>query len=207
MKVIKTILLIALFSLATQVQAGQSRDMLDSFLDRVDSMQSRFEQKLLDPNGLLMQQSAGEFRLKRPGMFMWDYELPYPQKIVSNGEAIWIYDSELEQVSIKPYSQLLSGAPVILLDQRKDLDEDFTLEEKGLIDNLHWVVLTPRSKDNEFKEIRVGLAEGVLRTIMLIDPFDQTTIIEFRNMQLNPTLDDAQFQFEPPAGTDVVGEY
>jgi len=208
MNVIKTFLFfIALFSIMTHSHAGENRDMLQNFLDRVDSMQAEFQQKLLDPNGILMQESAGDFVLKRPGKFMWDYELPYPQKIVSNGDIIWIYDSELEQVSIKPYSQILTGAPVILLDQRKDLDEEFNIEEKGSVDNLHWVVLTPRSADNEFKEIRVGMKDKQLRTIMLVDAFDQTTIIEFHNLRLNPKLDDAQFEFEPPAGTDVVGEH
>lgn len=206
MKIVKSLLLCALLSVAGPGYAGKGRELLDAFLNNTNTMQADFQQKLLDAGGLMMQQTSGKFLLKRPGKFVWDYLEPYPQKIVSNGQRIWIYDSELEQVSIKPYSQVLTGAPVILLDQRQDLDKEFKVEEKGLVDDQHWITLTPRSPDNEFKEIRVGMMENRLRTLMLVDAFEQTTVIEFDHLQINPMLDDERFRFQPPPGTDVVGD-
>jgi len=206
MQLMKTLGAVALCFFYTHVYAGEARDMLEHFLNKTQQMQAGFQQKLLDSQGLLLQQSAGQFMLKRPGKFRWDYTLPYPQKIISNGKLIWIYDSELEQVSIKRYDQVLTGAPVILLDKGKNLDEEFTVEDQGQVNGFYLVALTPRSKNNEFKQIRVALRKNILRSMTLMDTFDQTTVIEFDHLQVNPSLDDALFEFVPPPGTDVVGQ-
>ncbi len=206
MNLSKTVFCFLLMLTVGCAHAGKARDMLDAFLEKTDSMQAGFQQKLLDGAGFVLQESSGKFKLKRPGKFLWDYSVPYEQKIVSNGKTIWVYDSELEQVSIKPYSQLLSGAPVILLDRRGRLDEEFEIEDRGLVDGLYQVLLKPLSEDREFKEIRVGLSDGLLRSILLIDTFDQSTRIEFIQMRANPVLDDSLFEFVPPKDADVVGE-
>jgi outer membrane lipoprotein carrier protein len=206
----KTLFPVAFIALlfVAQVHAGKPRDFLETFLKKTSTMQSRFQQKLLDQNGILLQQSAGTFTLKRPGKFSWDYVIPYPQKIISNGTKIWIYDTELEQVSVKQYSQMLTGAPVILLDQFKDLDIDFLVQEEGLIEDQYWLTLTPKTRDNEFKKITVGMTnQGVLRTMKLHDGFEQTTVIEFEQLNSNLKLDDKMFDFVPPEGTDVVGDF
>lgn len=205
MKQIKLLLALFLCISFSAAYADVSRDMLEEFLNNTSSMKAKFRQQLVDNKGILLQESAGTFILKRPGKFQWDYQLPYPQQIVSNGNKIWIYDSELEQVSIRNYEQVLSGAPVILLDQRKKLDVDFNVAEKGLVRGQYWVVLTPKSADNEFKQIEVGMQRNVLRTMKLKDNFDQTTIIEFDNLESNPELDNKLFEFIVPRGTDVVG--
>lgn len=192
---------------AFQAHAGKGRDLLESYLNKTDSMQAKFEQKLLDARGLLLQQSLGTFTLKRPGKFSWDYIAPYPQKIISNGEKIWIYDTELEQVSVKKYDQILSGAPVILLDQRKDLDQEFEVTDLGFSQEQHWVELKPKTTENEFKKIEVGMTETGLRTMKLLDSFDQTTVIEFSHQNVNLSLDDAVFNFVPPEDADVVGDF
>jgi outer membrane lipoprotein carrier protein len=201
-------LLISFFILlqATVVYAGQGRESLESFLTGTQTIQARFQQKLLDNAGILMQQSAGKFTLKRPGKFIWDYVLPYPQKITSNGKKIWVFDSELEQVTIKQYSEMLSGAPVALLDQRKKITDDFVVSDAGHVQNQDWVKLTPVSKESEFLEIYVGMAKNNLKSMRLIDSFGQSTTIEFEQMQTNVPLDDALFEFRPPAGVDVVGQ-
>ncbi len=207
MKLLKIFVLLLFVGISTKVSAQPAVDMLNKFLNSTKSMEAKFQQKLLDQGGLLLQQSAGTFTLKRPGKFMWNYLIPYPQQIVSNGKKIWIYDSELEQVSIKPYSQILSGAPVILLDQQKDLQEEFVLKDHGVLDGVYWVSLFPKQTETEFKQIRVGLQNNIMRQMMLVDSFEQTTIIEFEHLKVNPELKDTEFEFEIPEGTDVVGDY
>lgn len=186
--------------------AGQGVTSLDTFLANTQTIEARFQQKLLDNKGILLQQSAGQFTLKRPGKFIWNYRLPYPQIIVSNSKKIWVFDSELEQVSIKQYSEMLSGAPVALLDQRKKLEDDFVVTDAGIVQGQNWVKLKPRSADSEFLEIHVGMANGNLKSMRLMDSFGQTTSIEFEQMQTNVPLDDALFEFKPPAGVDVIGQ-
>ena len=192
--------------LPLQVNAATGQEMLEKFLENTHTLEARFQQTLLDNKGLLMQQSAGQFTLKRPGKFIWDYRLPYPQKIVSNSKKIWVYDFELAQVSIKKYSDMLSGAPVALLDQRKKLQDDFKVTDAGNVQGQDWVKLVSRSPDSEFSEIYVGLLNGSLKTMRLIDGFGQTTSIEFEQMQTNVSLDDEVFDFKPPAGVDVIGQ-
>lgn len=192
---------------ASIAQTNEGIVLLENFLQKTQSMQAKFQQKLLDAKGVLLQQSAGDFTLKRPGRFFWDYAIPYPQKIISNGKKIWIYDEELEQVSVKKYSQILAGSPVILLDQQKDLNEDFKVKDGGFNNNQYWVRLTPKKADKEFKKIEVGITKNGLQTMRLYDGFDQTTIIEFENLTTNIKLEDSQFHFEPPTGTDIVGDF
>ena len=187
--------------------AGEGVSLLKVFLSKTKTMHANFQQKLLDHKGVLLQQSAGVFDLKRPGRFSWDYVIPYPQKIISNGKKIWIYDEELEQVTIKKYSQILAGSPVILLDQQKDITEDFEVSDKGFDDNQHWVVLLPKSVDKEFKKIEIGMVKAGLQTMRLYDGFDQITIIEFDSLTTNIKLEDKMFYFKPPNGTDVIGDF
>jgi len=201
-----SIIFLCIFSVSL-VQAGEAVPMLENFLDKTRTIKAKFQQKLLDARGVLLQQSAGVFTLKRPGKFSWDYVIPYPQKIISNGKKIWIYDEELEQVSIKKYSQILAGSPVILLDQQKDLNEDFKVKDNGLKNNQYWVTLLPKSVDKEFKKIEIGMVKGGMQTMRLYDGFDQVTIIEFESLETNIKLDDGLFYFEPPEGTDVVGDF
>ncbi|MCW9014979.1 MAG: outer membrane lipoprotein chaperone LolA [Gammaproteobacteria bacterium] len=208
MKLIKICLSLCLFIVSFTTQAnGQGRAQLENFLKNTTSMQAKFQQKLLDQQGFLLQQSAGDFTLKRPGRFIWDYLIPYEQKIVSNGKKIWIYDSELEQVSVKKYSQVLTGAPIILLDQNKKLDEDFAVSDQGEKDNLQWVLLIPKNTENDFKEIEIGMSNNELRVMQFVDNFEQRTTIEFEHLKINDQLDDSLFIFIPPPGTDVVGDY
>lgn len=200
------IIFISLF-VTTSVMAGAARNMLESFLQNTASMESSFEQRLFNQRNILLQESSGKFILKRPGRFFWDYKKPYPQQIVSNGKKIWLFDSELEQVSVKSYNQLLAGAPVILLDQKNNLDRDFIVEDQGMKNKLLWVKLIPRNKDGDYSSIEVAMAEGRLVRMVFVDSFEQTTIISFSNIKTNQGLNDSIFEFKVPEGADVVGDF
>ena len=198
-------LLLLLGSLPVKAEIGS--ELLEKFLHKTRTMQAEFKQELHDNHGFLLQKSAGTFSLHRPGKFLWDYVQPYEQKIISNGTKIWIYDSELEQVSVKKYQQVLSGAPVLLLDKQKPLDEDFTISDLGKQDNLFWIRLDPKSAENDFKQIKIAMNGEHLDTMKLIDNFDQTTTLVFNNLKTNLHLAQDLFEFVPPSGTDIVGDF
>lgn len=204
---IKILLSLVTLMFVMPAHAGKARELLEEYLKNTNTIQARFQQKLLDSRGILLQQSSGTFTLKRPGKFLWDYKVPYPQQIISNGKKIWIYDTELEQVLIKDYKHILTGAPVILLDQYKDLDIDFIVDDNGLINGQYWVTLTPKTSENEFKKIIVGMTDQGLRTMKLQDGFEQTTIIEFERLNSNVEIDDKIFDFTPPEGVDIIGDF
>ena len=112
---------------------------LEKFLDNTSSLSARFQQKLVDKYGFLLQQSAGSLSMQRPGKFRWDYILPYPQNIISNGRKIWMYDSELEQVNVRPYNQVLASSPVNLLDKNQKLDIEFVVSAMPKNHAQNWI--------------------------------------------------------------------
>ncbi len=198
-------LFLLLGSLPLKAETGI--ELLEKFLKKTTTMQAGFKQQLHDNHGFLLQESAGQFSLQRPGKFLWDYVRPYEQKIISNGIKIWVYDSELEQVSIKKYDQVLTGAPVLLLDKQQSLYQDFSVSELGKKAGLYWVSLKPKTAENDFKLIKIAMAGDNLDTMKLIDNFDQTTTLVFTNLKTNLKLAKGLFEFVPPSGTDIVGDF
>ncbi len=186
--------------IATQIE-------LEKFLDSTSSLSARFQQKLVDKYGYLLQQSAGDLSMQRPGKFRWDYILPYPQNIISNGKKIWMYDSELEQANVRAYDQVLASSPVNLLDKNQKLNIEFIVSSMPEEYGQHWVKLTPKDSGNDFKEMQVGLQNGKIKTMRFIDNFEQTTEIEFEQMVVNPKFKSNYFEFVAPEGTDVVGDF
>ena len=186
--------------------AGIATDRLQAFFKEVQSLQGKFTQTVFDQHMRVKDRAQGSFALQRPGKFHWDYEKPYHQLIVANGEKVWIYDSELEQVTVKKLDEAVGSSPAQLLSSSESLERNFTVTEIGAKDNLEWVELTPRNKDTSFERVRLGFDEHDLRIMELQDNFGQTTRLEFSHLQHNPRLAPSLFEFTPPPGVDVVGE-
>ncbi len=180
---------------------------LESFLSSMSSLSADFEQNLYDHYGDRLQQSSGTFSMKRPGKFRWDYILPYAQNIISNGKKIWMYDSELEQVNVRPYSQILASSPISLLDKNQSLSVEFTVEPMPSTKALQWVRLLPKAQENDFKEIQIGLKEGEIKIMRFVDNFDQVTEVKFEHLVVNPVLNSEIFEFTVPEGADVMGDF
>ena len=181
-------------------------DRLERFSANLDSLRARFEQSLLDAEGNAVQTSSGEVVLKRPGRFRWDYRLPYEQLIVADNKRLWIYDSDLQQVTVKELDNALGNAPIMLLSERRPLEEDFVIRSLGARDGLAWVELEPRVKDTDFARIVLGLGEQGMEVMQLQDNFGQATEIRFHDLQINVSVADALFEFVPPPGVDIIGK-
>jgi outer membrane lipoprotein carrier protein len=181
-------------------------EQLRAFLDEVDSLEARFEQSLYDEKRKLLESSGGTFYLQRPDRFRWSYSEPYPQEIVADGKRLWVYDSELAQVIVKPLDEALGNTPSLLLSSREPLDASFVLSEAGQAEGLDWVKLTPKGAESSFVELRLGLAGGELKTMELEDSFGQTTRLQFSDTLINPSLDPALFRFTLPTGVDVISD-
>ena len=179
---------------------------LTNFTDSLTSFSAGFTQVVYDANSNPLQQSAGEVFLKRPGRFIWNYTSPSPQKIVADGNSVWLYDIDLEQVTVSPLAEQGSGTPLSLLMGDKPLDQEFTLRPLGNSDGIDWVELKPRSGHSDFELVFLGLNEAGLAAMELRDSFGQATQIRFTDFKADVRLDDAAFQFVPPEGVDVIGE-
>jgi outer membrane lipoprotein carrier protein len=199
-------LAVLLCSTAPAVHAGLGTDNLNAFFDGLEGLRGSFEQALLDADGATVQVSEGTLVLHRPGKFRWDYRAPYEQVIVADGRNLWFYDTELEQVTVKPLGDAIGGTPAMLLSGARPLNEEFSVSELGSRGGLAWVELTPKLQQSNFERVRLGFEGRSLDTMEVEDAFGQVTRIRFMDLQRNPPIDPRVFIFVPPPGVDVVGE-
>lgn len=151
--------------------------------------------------------SSGSFEFQRPNRFKFAYRKPFEQTIVADGQTLWLYDVDLNQVTQRSQSQALGTTPAALLASAPDLSAlkaEFVLENAPDQDGLQWVQATPKTKDGQLKSVRVGFAGEQLAALDILDSFGQRSVIRFTGMQANPALPAGSFQFKPPAGADVV---
>jgi outer membrane lipoprotein carrier protein len=135
------------------------------------------------------------------------YQKPFEQTIVADGQTLWFYDVDLNQVTQRPQAQALGSTPAALLASAPDLQAlraDFTLESTPAQDGLEWVQAVPKAKEGQLQNVRVGFREGQLAVLEILDSFGQRSTLRFAKLQANPQLPTATFQFKPPAGADVL---
>jgi outer membrane lipoprotein carrier protein len=178
---------------------------LDDFLASVDTFRARFEQELWSADQQLLDTSAGELWLRRPNRFRWHYVAPFEQLVVADGERLWMYDVELEQVTVASLDETGGPSPAQLLSGDESVRDAFVVTAEFEYDGLAWVRLEPKASGTDFSAVLAGFRDGALELIELVDGLDQVTRIEFIDATTNLRLDDALFEFEPPATADVLG--
>ena len=197
------ILLSVLF--AGTVEAA-ALERFKAFLRTTQAARASFEQKVQDRSGKLVQESKGSFVFLRPGRFRWEYAKPVDQLIVGDGERVWIYDRDLNQVTVRRLSTALGSTPAALLAGSADVEKAFELSEAGERNGLEWLEARPKDKDAGFERIRMGFNVAGVEAMELTDHFGQTTFLRFSGLQRNPKVDPAEFRFAPPQGADVLAE-
>jgi len=184
--------------------AGVER--FQAYLRSTQTASADFEQQVFDREKKLVQRSKGSFTLQRPGRFRWSYAQPYAQLIVGDGKRVWIYDEDLNQVTVRAMARALGSTPAALLAGAADVERAFELSDAGQRDGLEWVEAKPREREAGFERIRLGLGTAGVQAMELTDHFGQTTLLRFSNIARNPPVDPSAFRFVPPKGADVLGE-
>lgn len=198
-------LIIIIALIAGPAWGEEAEQRLRAALKNMDNLSAEFKQTLRDEDKKIVQQSRGTLALQRPGKFSWSYIEPYEQRIVADGSELWIYDVELEQVTVKPMDESLSNAPIMILMKQSNIGEQFEISEVGQRKYLYWIELKPRSRELEYTDIYIGLEDGRVKAMELQDRFGQSTQIVFDNLRVDVVHDPATFRFEPPPGVDVYG--
>jgi outer membrane lipoprotein carrier protein len=147
--------------------------------------------------------STGTFLFARPGKFIWTYVKPYEQLLQADGEQLYIFDKDLNQVTVKKLGNALGSSPAAILFGSNDLDKNFTLSEAGSRGGLEWLDAKPKAKDSTFEQISIGLRNGTPEAMELHDAFGSTSVISFKKFEKNPALSAQQFKFVMPKGADV----
>jgi outer membrane lipoprotein carrier protein len=181
-------------------------DSLKAFYQNTSSIRAQFHQTVVDGQGRKLQEVDGSMQLQRPGKFRWDYNKPFVQQIVGDGEKVWLFDPDLNQVTVRSIGKALGSSPAALLAGGKDMDKAFDLKNEGRQDNLDWVQAIPKDKESGFDTIYLGFKDDLLDQMELHDSFGHVTLIEFTKFERNPKLTAQTFKFTPPSGADVVGD-
>ena len=196
---------VVLFAVATLAN-GATLERLRAFVRDTQTARASFTQAVTDKNGRAVQHASGEFAIARPGKFRWSVDKPYKQVLVGDGERVWIYDADLNQVVKRRNDQALGTTPAALLAGKDDVERAFEWRDLPASDGLDWLGATPKDKESAFSDIRLGFDASGLAALEIFDNFGQRTLIRLTKLERNPKLPPDLFRFTPPKGTDVVGD-
>lgn len=201
---LKTTLIAATLLIAGTASAT-ALDQFKSFVSGTKSARGEFTQTqvLKTKTG---KTSSGTFVFSRPGKFIWTYQKPYEQLLQADGDTLYLYDKDLNQVTTRKLGGALGSSPAAILFGSNDLEKNFTLSEAGTHDGLEWLNATPKSKDTTFEQIGIGLKDGIPQAMELKDNFGQTVMLKFTSFQRNPALGPQTFKFDVPKGAEVVNQ-
>ncbi len=195
---------------------ANSVDTLAQFLKNTHSGRAEFKQVVTSPSKagqpVRSKQSAGSFAFMRPSKFRFEYQKPFPQLIVADGQTLWLYDTDLAQVTARKQSQALNSTPAALIATATDLaalQKDFTLQAQPDADGLQWVQATPNNKESTLSQVRLGLSvsgqQVALSKLDIVDAMGQRSVLTFERFEVNPVgLAASTFNFVPPTGVHVV---
>ncbi len=201
---------LAAAALLASTLAHASVEQLRSFLTQTQSARGEFTQRVSGASGgragAVPQTSSGSFVFQRPGKFRWVYVKPYEQVIVGDGQQLFLYDKDLNQVTVKKLAGALPASPASILFGSNDFERDFAVKDGGTRDGLSWIEATPRAKDSPFAKIEIGFRDGLPGAMRLTDSFGQISQLAFDKVERNPKVAPDVFRFTPPAGADVLNE-
>lgn len=200
-----------LLFLGTALLAGNAlaggRDELKSFASGLKGLDGQFTQQVYDAKGKLKETSSGRVALSAPRLFRWEYAKPYPQLIVADGKKVWVYDPDLQQVTVRDQGSEEQNSPLSALIDPAKLDQQFNVKESGDADGLQWLILTPKSEgEASFQSARLGFGKGGLSRMEVLDAVGQNTKISFSGWKRNPAFAGTTFKYTPAKGVDVVGD-
>ena len=194
-------------ALATSTAFAGARDELKSFTTGLKCLDGQFTQQVHDGNGKLKETSSGQVSLSAPRLFRWEYTKPYPQLIVADGSKVWIYDPDLQQVTVREQGAEEQNTPLSALIDPGKLDQQFNVKEAGTADGLQWLALTPKNGgEASFESARLGFGKEGLARMEVKDAVGQRTTLSFSGWKRNPAFASGTFKYAPGKGVDVIGD-
>lgn len=186
--------------------------LLERFVDEVDDLSARFVEHLYEADGELSETSTGRFLLLRPDRFVWQYETPYDYRLISDGETLWTFDVDLEQITRAPLEEL-EDTPAMLLSGEDGFGDRYEVRDaapgdvrSAVAPDARWLELVPRDGYGDFLEARIAFRDGAPAALELVNNLGALTVVEFTDIEINESIDADVFAFEPPPGIDVAGD-
>ena len=197
--------LVALAFATHAVAADSARARMEAFSKGLHAVSGSFSQSVTDANGHRGDASRGTLALEAPRQFRWETTAPYQQTIVADGSKVWVYEPDLEQVSVRGQSAAEAHSPLTVLTDLSQLDSQFKASEGGEHDGFAWLRLTSKAKEPEFEYAELGFDAASLQRMRFKDQLGNTTEIRFEDWKRNPAIAADRFKFTPPKGVDVIG--
>ena len=208
---IRTITVLAFLSCTLPTVADETaefdagRALVEAFMSDVQTLESRFEQSLMDANGDIVEVSSGTLEINRPSQFRWAYDEPFEQSLVADGLNLWSYDVDLAQVTVKPQAEALANTPALLLGGSAAAMDEFIYDGSYEDGGLTWVRMHPVDTDSGFSRLELAFSNRTLARMRFFDNLEQTTLVSLNNVIVNEAIDPGIFNFKAPDGVDVVG--
>lgn len=198
---------LAAMLLSFNVSADEAMEKLDRFVLDLASMRAGFVQTVIDTNGNIVDESKGTMSMLRPGRFRWDYTLPYEQHIITNGKRLWIYEPDLDQVTIKPYEAGVGETPALLLSGDRDVFDRFNVSTLEITESdYEWLLLKPKDQESGYESVQIGFDENGFKVVRFSDDFGHHTQLEFVDIEANVALAGDVFEFQAPEGIEVISD-
>ncbi|MCP5425247.1 MAG: outer membrane lipoprotein chaperone LolA [Gammaproteobacteria bacterium] len=192
--------------LVIQGATARSESLVERYFQNLQSLKADFVQQVYDDQSRPLETTHGQLVMQKPGRFRWDYSPPAEQVIVADGQRLWMYDVELEQVTVRALNEALNSTPFALLSGAAPIQDAFTVTRETTSDGWQWFELQPKEEQPDFKRLRVAFQGEELKAIELEDVLNQRTRLTFKDLQRNVSLDPGVFTFTPPPGVDVIGD-
>lgn len=202
----RLVLVLALSVCSLNAGASPGLDSLRYFFNEIKTFEAAFAQQVFDESLQSLDDGRGKVWIKRPGLFRWDYDPPDAQEIVGDGERVWVYDIELEQVTVRDQQAALGRTPALLLAGGDEMAKNYTIIDIGTQGRYDWVNLIPLDEESSFTEVRIGFEDNRLRLMELLDSLGQRTRMSFGDLKENQPIADRVFDFLPPDGVDIIDE-
>lgn len=183
-----------------------ARARLDAFAHGLHSLEGNFSQTVYDSHGNITGSSRGMLALEAPRLFRWQVDAPYKQLIIADGKKVWVYEPDLQQVTVRNQGNEEAHSPLTVLTNLKQLDTEFKATDAGSHDGLEWLRLVSRATEPQFEYAEIGFNATGPRQMVFVDTLGSRTNIQFSDWRRNPDLPASAFTFVPPKGTDVVGD-
>lgn len=207
----KKLIAAALFAGAALASHAGPIESLENFIRTAKSGKSDFTQVVTGParqgQAGKTKTSSGTFEFERPNRFRFVYQKPFQQTIVADGQTLWLHDVDLNQVTQRKQAKVLGTTPAALIASAPDLEtlkRDFDLAALPDSNGMQWVQATPKGKEGQLSNMKVGFRGDQLAALDILDSFGQRSVLTFTGMQLNTAVSADAFRFTPPKGVDVV---
>ena len=191
-------------ALALCLPTAAGNNQLEVFLNGLDTFSADFEQVLLNSSGEVVETTRGVVRLRRPGMFYWLYSEPYTQKIISDGASLWVYEADLEQVTISDASAAIEDTPALIFNSDYNLDRHYQVRELEHEDDSALFELTSKNPESHYRSVHITLSGETLDGMILYDRLGQTLLLSFHNARRNVDLKEELFRFTPADDMEII---